>query len=113
MSATSSLFSQHLPPLADRLRPRSMTDFIGQSHLIDDNKILAKLLGKNQFFSLLFWGPPGTGKTTLARIIAKSLKADIHELSAVSSGVKDLRKIIDQGKANLDLGRSTIFFIDE
>ena len=113
MSATSSLFSQHLPPLADRLRPRSMTDFIGQSHLIDDNKILAKLLEKHQFFSLLFWGPPGTGKTTLARIIAKSLKADIHELSAVSSGVKDLRKVIDQGRANLDLGRSTILFIDE
>ena len=113
MSATSSLFSQHLPPLADRLRPRSMTDFIGQSHLIDNNKILAKLLEKHQLFSLLFWGPPGTGKTTLARIIAKSLKADIYELSAVSSGVKDLRKIIDQGKANLDLGRSTILFIDE
>jgi len=113
MSASPSLFNQLLPPLADRVRPNSLTEFIGQSHLINDQKILSKLLEKEQLFSLIFWGPPGTGNTTLARIIAKSLKAEIHELSAVSSGVKDLRKVIDQGKANRDLGRSTILFIDE
>ena len=113
MSATPSLFNQHLPPLADRIRPQSLDEFIGQSHLIDDQKLLAKLLEKEQLFSLIFWGPPGTGKTTLARIIANTLKAAFHELSAVSSGVKDLRKVIDKGKANRDTGQPTILFIDE
>ena len=113
MSATPSLFNQNLPPLADRIRPQSLDEFIGQSHLIDDQKLLSKLLEKEQLFSLIFWGPPGTGKTTLARIIANTLKAAFHELSAVSSGVKDLRKVIDKGKANRDTGRPTILFIDE
>jgi len=113
MSATPSLFNQHLPPLADRVRPQSLSGFIGQSHLIDPDKILSKLLEKEQLFSLLFWGPPGTGKTTLARIIANNLNAEMHELSAVSSGVKDLRNVIKKGKANRDLGRPTILFIDE
>ena len=79
MLATPSLFNQHLPPLADRVRPQSLSGFIGQSHLIDPDKILSKLLEKEQLFSLLFWGPPGTGKTTLARIIANNLKAEMHE----------------------------------
>ena len=113
MSATPSLFNQNLPPLADRIRPQSLDEFIGQSHLIDDQKLLSKLLEKEQLFSLIFWGPPGTGKTTLARIIANTLKAAFHELSAVSSGVKDLRQVIDKGKANRDTGRPTILFIDE
>ena len=113
MLATPSLFNQHLPPLADRVRPQSLSGFIGQSHLIDPDKILSKLLEKEQLFSLLFWGPPGTGKTTLARIIANNLKAEMHELSAVSSGVKELRNVIKKGKANRDLGRPTILFIDE
>ena len=113
MSATPSLFNQNLPPLADRIRPQSLDEFIGQSHLIDDQKLLSKLLEKEQLFSLIFWGPPGTGKTTLARIIANTLKTAFHELSAVSSGVKDLRQVIDKGKANRDTGRPTILFIDE
>lgn len=113
MSETESLFSQNLPPLADRIRPNILADFIGQSHLIDKNKIISELINKHKFFSIILWGPPGTGKTTLARIIANSLKADIHELSAVSSGVKDLRKIINQGKANQELGNKTILFVDE
>ncbi len=113
MTATPSLFNQHLPPLADRVRPVTLSDFVGQDHLIDSDKILSKLLKHDQLFSLIFWGPPGTGKTTLARIVAKQLKADIHELSAVSSGVKDLRKVIDKGRANRDMGKPTILFIDE
>ena len=110
MSATPSLFNQHLPPLADRIRPQSLDEFIGQSHLIDDQKLLAKLLEKEQLFSLIFWGPPGTGKTTLARIIANTLKAAFHELSAVSSGVKDLRKVIDKGK-RIEILAGQLFYL--
>ena len=113
MTVTPSLFNKHLPPLADRLRPSTLDNFFGQDHLIGKDKILYKILEKEQLFSLIFWGPPGTGKTTLARIVAKKLKAEIHELSAVSSGVKDLRKVMDKGKANRDIGKSTILFIDE
>lgn len=113
MAATPTLFSRNLPPLADRVRPYTLDEFIGQSHLVDKDKILSKLLSIGRLFSLIFWGPPGTGKTTLSRIIANSLKAEIHEISAVSSGVKDMRAVIKKGEANRDLGKPTLLFIDE
>ena len=114
MTKTATLFSSlHLPPLADRIRPTSLNEFIGQNHLVDDDRIISKTLQQKKPFSMIFWGPPGSGKTTLARIIAKSVEADFHELSAVSSGVKDLRNIIATSKNNQDAGRSTILFIDE
>ncbi len=114
MTKTATLFSSiHLPPLADRIRPASLDEFIGQNHLVDDDRIISKTLQQKKPFSMIFWGPPGSGKTTLARIIAKSVEADFHELSAVSSGVKDLRNIIATSKSNQDAGRSTILFIDE
>ncbi len=114
MTKTATLFSSlHLPPLADRIRPTSLNEFIGQNHLVDDDRIISKTLQQKKPFSMIFWGPPGSGKTTLARIIAKSVEADFHELSAVSSGVKDLRNIIATSKSNQDAGRSTILFIDE
>ena len=113
MGKTTSLFNTNLPPLADRVRPITMNEFIGQNHLAGKNKIIFNMLSQGKPFSMILWGPPGSGKTTLARIIAKSTDAKMAEISAVSSGVKDIRKIINQGKANYDIGINTILFIDE
>ena len=113
MSATQSLFKNQLPPLAERIRPIKLEEFAGQEQLIGTGKILSGLMDQKQSFSIIFWGPPGSGKTTLGRIIAKNTDADFHQLSAVSSGVKELRKVIQIGGKNIELGRRTILFIDE
>ncbi|MEC9106582.1 MAG: replication-associated recombination protein A [Candidatus Neomarinimicrobiota bacterium] len=113
MTKTSSLFNKHLPPLADRVRPNTISDFIGQNHLIDSKRIINEMVAKNKYYSMILWGPPGCGKTTLARIIAKSSESIIYEISAISSGVKDLRNIFVKSQANNDNGISSIIFIDE
>ncbi|MBS00985.1 MAG: AAA family ATPase [Candidatus Marinimicrobia bacterium] len=113
MTKTSSLFNKHLPPLADRVRPNTISDFIGQNHLIDSKRIINEMVTKNKYYSMILWGPPGCGKTTLARIIAKSSESIIYEISAISSGVKDLRNIFVKSQANNDNGVSSIIFIDE
>ena len=113
MGKTTSLFNTNLPPLADRVRPITLNGFIGQNHLAGKNKIIFNMVSQGKPFSMILWGPPGSGKTTLARIIAKSTNAKMNEISAVSSGVKDIRNIINQGKANNDIGINTILFIDE
>ena len=113
MDSTQALFESYLPPLAERVRPKTIDEFCGQRHLLDKGKILHRLMDQVAPFSIIFWGPPGTGKTTLARMIAKSTDAKIKELSAVSSGVKDLRKVISLAENNREMGVKTILFIDE
>ena len=113
MDSTQALFESYLPPLAERVRPKTIDEFCGQRHLVDKGKILYRLMDQAAPFSIIFWGPPGTGKTTLARMIAKSTDAKIKELSAVSSGVKDLREVISLAENNREMGVKTILFIDE
>ncbi|MFA5841921.1 MAG: replication-associated recombination protein A [Candidatus Paceibacterota bacterium] len=96
-------------PLASRIRPETLDEFIGQEHLVGANKPLRVAIEKKHLFSFIFWGPPGVGKTTLARIYAKSLNAKFYELSAVSAGKDDIRKIITDGND----GRPKVLFLDE
>ena len=105
-----------MPNLASLLRPTSLDTFIGQSHLVGEGKPLRIALEKGHIFSMIFWGPPGVGKTTLARIIAHTHDRDIYELSAVSAKKEDIRKIVQQSEAQKKLGeiyQSPILFLDE
>jgi putative ATPase len=100
-------------PLADRIRPDSLNDFLGQDELVGKGKLLRQAIEFDQVPSMIFWGPPGSGKTTLAYIIAKQTKSEFKRISAVSSGLKDLREIIKEAEANKRLEKRTILFIDE
>ena len=112
MSSTSHL-SKNLPPLAERIRPQGLSEFIGQENLIHENSLLTKAVASKQPFSLIFWGPPGTGKTTLARILSREFGVEYFELSAISSGVKQVREILEKGKVSFESGKYSILFIDE
>ena len=100
-------------PLADRVRPQNLDDFVGQENLIGHGKILRDLIEKDRVPSLILWGPPGTGKTTLAEIIAKRTKAHFITFSAVTSSIKDIRKIMEEAEQNRQFGERNIVFIDE
>jgi putative ATPase len=100
-------------PLADRMRPETLADFFGQEDLIGEEKLLRKAIEEDRIPSMIFWGPPGTGKTTLASVIAKQTKSEFIKISAVTSGIKDLKEIIERAKINDRLRKRTILFIDE
>ncbi|MCX6133271.1 MAG: replication-associated recombination protein A [Ignavibacteriales bacterium] len=101
-------------PLAERVRPHVLPDFIGQAHLLGEGKPIRMMIEQGELVSMILWGPPGVGKTTLARLLANQIKADFHQLNAVSSGVKEVREVIAKGEVNLrKLRRRTILFIDE
>lgn len=100
-------------PLASRLRPRNLDEFVGQSHLIGEGKILRRLIESDNITSLIFWGPPGVGKTTLAKIIANKTNSAFIEFSAVTSGIKDIKTVMQQAEDNRKLGERTIVFVDE
>jgi putative ATPase len=100
-------------PLAERHRPESLNDIVGQSHLVGNGRIIHEIIANKQPTSLILWGPPGSGKTTLARIIARETGAEFIELSAVTSGKADVMKVIEHANQNQRLGLQTILFVDE
>ncbi len=100
-------------PLAERMRPNTLDEVIGQTHLLGDGEILRQIVKNQEPVSLILWGPPGSGKTTLARIIAGEVKAEFIELSAVTSGKKDVEKVIEHARQNWNLQLRTILFVDE
>ncbi len=100
-------------PLAFRMRPRTLEEFAGQAHLIGEGKILRKIIESDNISSMIFWGPPGVGKTTLARIIAAQTKSEFITFSAVTSGIKEIKKVMQDADSNKRLGIKTIVFVDE
>ena len=109
-----SFFNNMVPqPLAARLRPKSLDEFAGQKHLLGEGKVLRKLIESDQISSMIFWGPPGVGKTTLAQIIATTTKASFIDFSAVSSGIKEIRTVMKEAEDNRIYGTRTIVFVDE
>ena len=110
----TTLFERKVPqPLAARLRPATLDEYVGQTHLLGPGKVLHRLIETDQISSMIFWGPPGVGKTTLARIIAHKTKASFIDFSAVTSGIKEIRAVMQQAEENRRFGERTIVFVDE
>ena len=109
-----SLFENNTnQPLASRLRPRNLDEFVGQKHLIGEGKVLRKLIESDKISSIIFWGNPGIGKTTLAQIIANKTNSEFINFSAVTSGIKEIKAVMAQAESNRKLGQKTIVFVDE
>jgi putative ATPase len=100
-------------PLAERLRPERLEDFVGQQHILGPGKPLRAQIERDELSSLILWGPPGVGKTTLARLIARQTRCDFLPFSAVMSGIKEIKAVMADAERNRRLGRRTVVFIDE
>ena len=110
----NTFFERETPrPLAARLRPETLDEFVGQRHLLAPGKVLRRLIESDQVSSMIFWGPPGVGKTTLAHIIANQTKASFIDFSAVTSGIKEIKTVMQQAEDNRRFGEKTIVFVDE
>ena len=105
--------NQESLPLAARLRPRTLSEFAGQTHLLGEGKVLRRLIESDKIGSMIFWGPPGVGKTTLARIIAGRTKANFIDFSAVTSGIKEIKQVMEEAEKSRRFGSKTILFVDE
>ena len=114
MSEQINMFEDRVEqPLAARLRPRDLSEYAGQAHLIGPGMVLRRLIEEDRISSMIFWGPPGVGKTTLARIIANATRAAFIDFSAVTSGIKEIRQVMQQAEENRRFGERTILFVDE
>lgn len=100
-------------PLAARMRPRSFAEFVGQKHLVGEGRVLRRCIEADELPSMIFWGPPGSGKTTLAYVIASVTRSHFSPMSAVSAGVSDLRRVVEEARQRRKTGQRTILFIDE
>ena len=100
-------------PLADRMRPETLDDYAGQKHLLAPDRILRRMIDRDEVQSMIFWGPPGVGKTTLARIIARCTKSHFIVFSAVTSGIKEIREVMNKAETARSMGEKTIVFVDE
>ena len=110
-----SLFSiqEDTRPLADRMRPETLDEYVGQKQLVAKGNLLWQMIEHDQVTSMIFWGPPGVGKTTLARIIAHQTKSYFVDFSAVTSGIKEIKEVMKQADTRRALGQKTILFVDE
>ena len=121
MSSSESLFehgrkaqAERDAPLAERMRPSTFDEFVGQDQIVDPDRVLLRSIAAGRLPSIILWGPPGTGKTTLARLVASSTQSDFQPVSAVTSGVADLRRIVAEAKDRKGMHQqSTILFVDE